>query len=1032
MYRQFLLGLVCLQGGMSCLQAASTWIGGVNDQLLQEGNWSPSTPPQPPSVGDLAIFGQDATSYSPSLGSGEVLSLYQLLFTGTTNPFTFSLNDASQMTFGITNDTSGLPNGITNAISSSNDNRFYIEGDSSLLFLGTSSATQGEQLGTGFIIGSSTQGAVTLQDQATAGFASFLIGGVNTGPSLLAFRDTSSAERASIRPAAATLGNGIVHFHDTSTAGQASCLVGDGTGMTPFIGVLRFFDQSVAGEAQFLVGDITGQSTIEFLDNSSAESALITIKSSTSSASTHGNVHFRDSATAANARINVGDVLALSLSSGSLYFHDNATADHAYIHAADHLGSSTVHFYDNSTAANAILLIGTTTTTQKDQDAKLFFHDNATAGESSITVSDAEGRSEIYFQDYATAGQATITLGNETQGLVGQAFFADSSTAGEATFFVQNTSTVQFADGSSGGQASFHLTTGGTVTMLGQGPFTLGAVTSDPTGQLLLPGGASLSIDYNGEIPIEIAGSMGGSGASIIKTGTGTLLLNGPLLGNLLITSGRVSGTGSIQGNLQVSGGIFAPGQSPGTMTVSGDYEQSSSSTYLVQIQEENPSLILVGGSALLENAPVDVVVLEGTLFVNRPFTILQTEGGIQGVFADPSLQLASGSFNPNLLSPQISYTSNQALLILQTTLTKVAKVSNQRVVAERLDSLSSPSESENALLSALIPLSTTSAKRALDQLSGSSYANWKFLQNRTQERILDSLYEPLRPLLLRSTCATCCDKNFTSWVDGSVGRSFLQSKQGIPGLSLGNYGILLGAHGNISSCWTLGFLADFAHNHISYYHVDSYGSEQNFGGGLYSIYRPDSFYLLTNILTSYGENKIHRFLHASGSSWSSWGKAKTTQVGLCAELGVDLRAKKLLLQPFVRIQGSHDHLRKTKEQGSRAITLTLPEQNQNSATSRLGFHITGFPDSCIGFFGLDCAWQCLLTSTKQELEAYFQSFGDPFDIQGVPLERNSLVAGLFTNLALGKCWKLFSKASGQLWKNASSYDLLIGIESSW
>ena len=186
------------------------------------------------------------------------------------------------------------------------------------------------------------------------------------------------------------------------------------------------------------------------------------------------------------------------------------------------------------------------------------------------------------------------------------------------------------------------------------------------------------------------------------------------------------------------------------------------------------------------------------------------------------------------------------------------------------------------------------------------------------------------------------------------------------------------------------------------------------------------------DVISGYSQNKVKRFVDLDSDSWKASGKARVSQVGLSTEAGFDVRTPYVLLQPFLGVQAGHYHLHKTRESGNYPIQLTLSEKDRNTATSRLGIHLTGYPESCWGFFGVDCAWQCLLTSQDQDIQAQFQAIGDSFTLLGVPLQRNSVEGAVFVQGALGKCWNIFAKASGQKWVNDSTYGITVGIEASW
>jgi len=77
------------------------------------------------------------------------------------------------------------------------------------------------------------------------------------------------------------------------------------------------------------------------------------------------------------------------------------------------------------------------------------------------------------------------------------------------------------------------------------------------------------------------------NGRTLTKTGDGTLAINNNLTtgtgGSLNCEGGNCSGSGTVNGAL-VNGSTVAPGNSPGVLTVDGDYTQGSSATLAIEL----------------------------------------------------------------------------------------------------------------------------------------------------------------------------------------------------------------------------------------------------------------------------------------------------------------------------------------------------------------------------------------------------------------------------------------------------------------
>jgi len=101
----------------------------------------------------------------------------------------------------------------------------------------------------------------------------------------------------------------------------------------------------------------------------------------------------------------------------------------------------------------------------------------------------------------------------------------------------------------------------------------------------------------------------GAGGASAYTQSGGTTQVDGTLAtSSVNVDGGVLKGTGAVDGNVVVAGGTVAPGDSPGTLTVNGNYSQNADGTL---------SIVLAGGTAGSGFSVLDVsgtVTLSGAL----------------------------------------------------------------------------------------------------------------------------------------------------------------------------------------------------------------------------------------------------------------------------------------------------------------------------------------------------------------------------------------------------------------------------------
>src|SRR5262245_44261268 len=384
-------------------------------------------------------------------------------------------------------------------------------------------------------------------------------------------------------------------------------------------GAMTFTNASSAGNSVIL--NNTGGFTLSFTDSATAGNATITTNP-------FSLTQFASNATGGNAQL---------INDGSLQFFNASTAG-----AANISGIGVASFNNTSTAGSARI----TNTTA-------VFNDSSTAGNATISGG------TVPFNNTSRAGTATITgpiiTFNDTssadnaiirnlRGLV----FQNASTAGNATISTENGLTTRFADTSSGGTARFITSAGSAVDIsaLTSGGTTAGSI--EGAGNYRL-GSKSLTVGSN-NLSTEVSGAIqdGGNDGSLVKVGTGTLMLSGintytgatTVNAGTLIVNGSIAnsavtvnagatlaGVGTVGATTINNGGTFAPGNSPGTMTVQGNLAFQSGAIYLVA----SSANVIAGGTATLAGT-VNATFLSGR-YVTRNYTILTAAGGLNGTF---------------------------------------------------------------------------------------------------------------------------------------------------------------------------------------------------------------------------------------------------------------------------------------------------------------------------------------------------------------------------------------------------------------
>ncbi len=355
--------------------------------------------------------------------------------------------------------------------------------------------------------GSGNNGFIEFLNSATAGSnAVFTNQGLSaSGPNAGAtyFRNTSSATTSTITNQAGTASGGhggYTRFYDTATAASSNITNNGALFSADFGGVTYFVGSSTAANATITskAGTVNGArgGVLNMQDNSSAGSAILNNQGASVSGATGGVIDFRDTSDAATSSIT------------------NSGAS-----IAGSFNGGETSFITSSTANNAMII------------------------NNGGTV-DSAGGGITLFRNSSSAGNATIVanggVGNASGGYIG--FFEDSS---------GGTSRIKlFGNGQL--ELSFHNAPGVTVGSIeGDGNAFLGAVN-------LSVGTNNLSTAFSGIL--QDGGANGGTGGSLTKTGTGTLILSGAntYTGGTSVTNGTLrvdpGGTlGAASGSLSLS-----------------------------------------------------------------------------------------------------------------------------------------------------------------------------------------------------------------------------------------------------------------------------------------------------------------------------------------------------------------------------------------------------------------------------------------------------------------------------------------------
>jgi outer membrane autotransporter protein len=543
------------------------------------------------------------------------------------------------------------------------------------------------------------------------------------------------------------------------------------------------------------------------------------------------------------------------------------------------------------------------------------------------------------------------------------------------------------------GSGTLNITNGGTVSAVGgnvadqagsTGTLNIGAAPGDAavapgtldTATVVFGTGAG-TLNFNHTATDYVfAPAISGGGAVNVFSGTtiltaantytgdttvngGTLEVDGSIASakTFVNPGGALAGIGTIGGNL-FSSGLVSPGDSPGTLAVTGNYTQNAAGTLRIEI----------GGLALAQHDLLQMsgtATLDGTLQLVRfnNFTpvsgdsvvILSATGGVTGTFATVEI-------GGTLLSAQVIYDPTDVCVVFeQGSFILPGLTPNQQAVAENLDR--SVGDSRAADLIAFLdtePLANLPQDYDLiapEELAsiyeiGFSQATiqWQNIQRRTDDIRAGSTGFSAAGYQMRDT------HGFAKGADGkmvlekgSVMQPSPENRWGVfitgtgqfvnvgdqdlnaPGYDITTGGVTVGVDYRLSNNLAIGLSGTYAHSNADL--VNEGRVEVDGGkGGLYASYFSDGFYVDL----------------AANGGWNSYDTRRTALLGEArgntdgAEFngligaGYDWKIRGLRFGPIATFQYSYIDLDSFTEGGSLA-PLHYPDQNEDSVRSTLG-----------------------------------------------------------------------------------------------
>ncbi|MEP6667765.1 MAG: autotransporter domain-containing protein [Chthoniobacter sp.] len=540
----------------------------------------------------------------------------------------------------------------------------------------------------------------------------------------------------------------------------------------------------------------------------------------------------------------------------------------------------------------------------------------------------------------------------------------------------------------------------------------------------------------------------GGAGR-LVKNGTGTLFLTGKasFIGDTVVNGGllqvdsstasrttlvnalgTLGGRGTIGGNL-INLGNVAPGDSPGTLTVKGNYYQGSGGTLTIEVAGKGDSqhdLLAVQGHAKLDGGTLRIVKVGSgaRLKVGQKITFLTAGQGVEGEFSHVYNGLDQGN---TIVATKVIYHSNSvAIEGAQGSFANLDGLTpNQRSVGRGLDKVAFHNK-EPKLINFLDSEPLSKLPGDLDRIAPEELTSMYTIgvalakvQTTNLQRRTDDIRYGSHGFSASGFAAAGSGPLYSGGVagpNGNDGKDSKEMKNVVPpddrlgvfitgvgewvnvsgdgnarGYDITTGGFTVGADYKVTPNFAVGISAGYAGT----------GSDLTDGGrvnvnggklGLYATYFTGGFYVDTAVSGGYNSYDTHR----AGLKGTARGDTDGGELNVLFGTGYDWKLGNFTVGPTASFQYTYLGIGDFTEHGSLA-PLSFRSQHQDSVRTALGMKAAY--DWKVGGVVIRpevrASWQHEYGDTAYQLDSSFQGGGgNLFSVNGPNIGRDSLLLG--------------------------------------
>ncbi len=572
------------------------------------------------------------------------------------------------------------------------------------------------------------------------------------------------------------------------------------------------------------------------------------------------------------------------------------------------------------------------------------------------------------------------------------------------------------------------------------------------------------------------AGNLVLSGISSYNGGTavngGTLSVNGTIANSAVTVNngGTLGGSGTVGSTTITTGGVLAPGNSIGTLTVNGNVTFAAGSIYRVEVDAAgNNDRINATGTATINGGTVDVQAGGNAYAASTRYTILNAAGGRTGSFSGVTSNLA-------FLTPTLGYDANNVFLTLVrngNSFTSVAITPNQIAASTALQNAGNSGDM-GTVQTALTSLSAVQARAAYDAASGAGIVELRrasagfaanfgnqlqarlgAVQNRGTGVLANSFGD--RPLQLAANdtlsdlmapasdapvqrfslagnaqaLPAASDAGRGLWVRGFGGHGETGGDGNAAASRLRSAGLSIGVDTEIQAGLRVGAAVTSGTSRLSTDNNET-GKTRGTALAVYGGYVTGPWSFSGSAGMSWGKNHMDRALTIGGLNRVASGDFDSDTLSAYGEATYTVAMDGWTLRPLAGLSLSRSKSDGFTETGAGALSLQLAGQTIHSSKSLLGA-TASFEAGRIRFEPR-VIWAHEFGDLNKTMTAQLQGAAAafPFEIAGAALKRDSLILGMSATGSIGKGMDLFADVQAEHNASQRNLALLVGLRSRW